>query len=63
MSKLIEKSKSSYLLIDECAEIARASNSTIYHWIATGKLRAHRPGRRVLVRADDLYAFLDGNRR
>ena len=49
-----------YLLLSEAAEIARTSVSTVRHWIATGKLRKHRPGRRVLIALEDLEAFLRG---
>ena len=49
-----------YLLIGEAAEIARASIPTVRYWIQTRRLRARRPGRRVLIRRSDLLAFLDG---
>jgi excisionase family DNA binding protein len=49
-----------FLLIEEAAEIARASVATVRFWISTGRLRARRPGRRVLIRRRDLIEFLDG---
>jgi excisionase family DNA binding protein len=49
-----------YLLLPEAAELARASVSSVRYWIQCGKLKAHRPGRRVLIAADDLERFLAG---
>ena len=49
-----------YLLLEEAAEIARTTVPTVRFWIQMGKLRARRPGRRVLIRRRDLLAFLDG---
>jgi excisionase family DNA binding protein len=51
---------SPFLLLTECAEHARVAVSTIRYWITTGKLRSVRPGRRRMVRRDDLDAFLAG---
>ena len=49
---------SPFLLLTECAELARVPVSTVRHWIAIGRLRSVRPGRRRMVRRDDLEAFL-----
>ncbi|MAT26115.1 MAG: hypothetical protein CMN31_10615 [Sandaracinus sp.] len=51
-----------FLTLDEAAEVARTSPSTVRHWIRVGKLDAHRPGRRVLVERSVLVAFLRGDR-
>ena len=51
-----------YLLVAEVAEIARTSESTVRYWIATGKLKSTRPGRRRLIAASDLRAFMDAGR-
>jgi excisionase family DNA binding protein len=51
---------SPFLLLTECAAHARVPVSTIRHWIAIGKLPSVRPGRRRMVRRDDLDAFLAG---
>ena len=51
---------SPFLLLSECAAHARVPVSTIRHWIAVGKLRSVRPGRRRMVRREDLDALLDG---
>lgn len=44
--------------IPEVVTIARSNESTVRHWIAVKKLRAVRPGRRVLVPRADLARFL-----
>jgi excisionase family DNA binding protein len=46
------------LLLEEVAQEARATISTVRHWVSTGKLASVRPGRRRLVRRSDLEAFL-----
>jgi excisionase family DNA binding protein len=51
---------SPFLLLSECAAHARVPISTIRHWIAVGKLRSVRPGRRRMVRREDLDALLNG---
>lgn len=50
---------SSYLLLNEAAELARVSIETIRFWIKTNRLPSSRPGRRRLVRRDVLEAFLE----
>lgn len=45
--------------LEECAaRVPGASVSSLRHLVASGKLKATRPGRRVLVRRVDLAAFL-----
>jgi excisionase family DNA binding protein len=46
------------LLLDEVAQIARVSVETVRYWIKQGKLRSIRPGRRRLIRRQDLETFL-----
>jgi excisionase family DNA binding protein len=46
------------LLLSEVAAEARVSVSTVRHWIRVGKLRTVRPGRRRMVRREDLDALL-----
>jgi excisionase family DNA binding protein len=46
------------LQLEEVAQLARASVSTVRHWIRSGRLRSVRPGRRRLVPRADLDAFL-----
>jgi len=46
------------LKIDEVAEACRTSTSTVRWWIGQGRLRSLKVGRRRLVYASDLTAFL-----
>jgi excisionase family DNA binding protein len=46
------------LLVEEVAREMRAPVATVWCWIRAGKLRASRPGRRLLIRRSDLDAFL-----
>ncbi len=48
----------SLLTIAESAAIARTSASTVRHWLATGRLRSIKPGRRRLIRRGDLALLL-----
>lgn len=48
------------LKVEEVAEIARTSPSTVRYWISTGKLKSIRPGRRRLVEDRELKRFLFG---
>lgn len=49
------------LFLEEVAVVARAKLETVRFWIKQGKLRSIRPGRRRLVRREDLEAFLAGS--
>ena len=46
------------LLLDEVAQIARASLPTVRHWIREGRLASVRPGRRRMVWRSELMRFL-----
>lgn len=46
------------LLLIEVADRARVSISTVRHWIRMGALSSVRPGRRRMVRSDELARFL-----
>lgn len=50
-----------FLYVEEVAQECRTSISTVRQWIAMGRLRASKPGRRVLVERDDLDKFLDAS--
>jgi excisionase family DNA binding protein len=50
--------KQRYMLIGEVSQEARASPSTVRHWLRTGKLRSVRPGRRRLVERVEFERFL-----
>lgn len=47
------------LTIPEVATVARTTQSTVRHWIATGMLASRKPGRRRLIRRGDLATFLE----
>jgi excisionase family DNA binding protein len=49
------------LLLEEAAAVARVSTETVRYWIKRGRLASVRPGRRRLIRRDDLEAFLSGD--
>lgn len=49
------------LFLGEVAVVSRAKLETVRFWIKQGKLRSIRPGRRRLVRREDLEAFLAGS--
>jgi excisionase family DNA binding protein len=47
-----------YVSCARAAEIVSVSACTIRRWVSSGKLHAHRAGRRVRIRLADLRAFL-----
>jgi len=49
---------SDYLSIREAAAFARVSTGTVRRWVRTGELTRHEAGSRVLVKRDELVAFL-----
>jgi excisionase family DNA binding protein len=51
---------SPWLNVPEAAEHLRCSKDRIYDLIQLGKLKPRRDGRRVLLRRDDLDAYLEG---
>jgi excisionase family DNA binding protein len=48
-----------FLYLEEVARECRTSLSSVRVWISSGRLRATRPGRRLLVSREDLEVFLD----
>lgn len=46
------------LLVEEVAEIARVSVETVRYWIKQHKLPSIRPGRRRMIRREQLEVFL-----
>jgi len=58
---LVHHERVRYLLIVEAANLARVSPATVRYWIAKKRLRSVRPGRRRMVREDDLMVFLEAN--
>jgi excisionase family DNA binding protein len=47
-----------YLLLSEVAQIARTSVDSVRGWVRSGRLRSVKPGRRRLIRREDLEQFL-----
>lgn len=50
-----------YLTVKEAAETSCLAISTIRLYIRKGRLRAHRVGRRVVVKRDDLQKFVEAH--
>lgn len=46
------------LFLEDVAAITRVSVETVRFWIKRGRLASIRPGRRRMVRREDLEAFL-----
>jgi excisionase family DNA binding protein len=55
---VVETKLGDLLILEEVAELTRAKLETVRFWIKCGRLRSLRPGRRRLVRRQDLEAFL-----
>jgi excisionase family DNA binding protein len=51
----------SYLYLEEVARECRTSVSSARAWISSGRLRATRPGRRLLVSREDFEKFLESS--
>jgi len=47
------------LTLAEVASAMRAPLSTVRLWCSSGRLRSFRPGKRRLVRREDLAAFIE----
>lgn len=52
---------SPWLNVADAAERLRCGKDRIYDLIALGKLHPRRDGRRVLLRRDDLDAYIEGH--
>ncbi len=52
-------STSRYLTLDQVAERLSTPLATVRYWLALGKLRAYKPGRRPLVSEADLAEFVE----
>lgn len=50
-----------YLTLSQVAERLSTPAETVRYWVHVGKLRAYKPGARVLVRETDLAAFVEGS--
>lgn len=51
-----------FLFLEEVARRARVSVESVRYWIKSGRLPSCRPGKRRLVRRQDLDAFLLRNK-
>jgi excisionase family DNA binding protein len=58
MAEAEDESVLQYMTLKRAAEFADTPVPTLRHWIYRGKLKAYRPGRRVLVQKSDLVRFL-----
>jgi excisionase family DNA binding protein len=47
-----------YLTLAQVAERIQTPAETIRYWVHLGKLPAYKPGRQVLIREDDLEAYI-----
>lgn len=50
-----------FLYLEEVARECRTSLSSVRAWVASGRLRATRPGRRLLVAREDLDTLLNSS--
>lgn len=48
-----------FLTIPEVADALRVPVATVRYWLAVEKLRGFKPGRQVLIKADDMAAFVE----
>lgn len=55
---MVETKLGDFLILEEVAELTRAKLETVRTWVKLGRLSSIRPGRRRLVRRQDLEAFL-----
>jgi excisionase family DNA binding protein len=51
--------QASYLTVDEAATMARCHPKTIRRAVGSGALRGFRPAQRVLLREDDVRAWIE----
>jgi excisionase family DNA binding protein len=52
---------SPYLSVQEAADLLRARRGRVYDLLSDGRLRRYKDGSRVLVRRDELHAYLDAS--
>jgi excisionase family DNA binding protein len=50
--------KPRFMLLEEVADEARVSLSTVHHWLRTGRLKSTRPGKRRLVAREEFERFV-----
>ena len=54
---MIESGK--YFTVKQTAEILRLHQRTVLNWIEYGKIPAHRPGWKHLIKGEDIQAVID----
>jgi excisionase family DNA binding protein len=47
-----------YLTVEEVATRLRVKPLTVRRWVASGRLRAYQPGRRILIDVNDLLILI-----
>jgi len=55
-----DQTSAPYLTVEEAAKLARCNPKTIRRAFTDGRLRAFRPAHRVLLREDDVRAWVEG---
>ena len=45
--------------VEEAAKAMHVSDQTVRRWIRDKKLKAYRPGKSLIIRREDLIAFLE----
>lgn len=58
--RLRDETPTPYLTVEEAADLARCHPATIRRAFGAGALRAFRPAHRVLLREDDVRAWVEG---
>jgi excisionase family DNA binding protein len=56
---LKESQRSRLLTIQEAAQILKIHRSTVSRYVLSGELKAYRIGRRVLIKEEDLWTFIE----
>lgn len=49
------------LTLTQVAEYLQTPRETIRHWVFDGRLKAYKPGRKVLVKASDVLRLVEAN--
>lgn len=55
---MIDEKKSEYLTIEQVAELIHMSGRAIRMKLAAGKLKAYKPGKRLLFKREDVEKFI-----
>lgn len=55
--------KEQYYTIDEVAKMLKVAYLTVYRWIQTNKLNAHKAGKQYRIKKNELEKFLKQTKR